>query len=268
MKYDPVKKIIGDVVRDSVVLRTLFYKVLGIMFLREWHVKRELRRLLRGADRMKVLDAGCGFGQYSYFCASRFPQVSIVAVDVKDDQISDCTSFFRKKNIKNVQFAVEDLTQLTHDNEFDLVLSVDVMEHIENDVSVFRNFHRALKSSGVLLVNTPSNLGGSDVYSPGGASFVEEHARVGYGAGEIAKKLETAGFKVEKLKFTYGQWGTVAWRLGIKYPMLLANVNTLLLLILPLYYIATLPVILPLMYLDYISENKSGTGLIVLARKQ
>ena len=38
------------------------------------------------------------------------------------------------------------------------------MEHIEEDVQVFKNFHQSLSEKGVLLISTPSDQGGSDVH--------------------------------------------------------------------------------------------------------
>ena len=269
MKYDPIKNVFGDVVRKHPGLRVFFYKLLGLMFLREWHVKRELRRQLGGSKtELLVYDAGSGFGQYSYYMANHFSNVSIYAVDVKEEQIGDCSGFFKSEGINRCSFAVEDLTQISHSNLFDFVLSVDVIEHIPDDVGVFRNFHRALKSHGVLFINTPSNLGGSDAHTPDDKSFIEEHARNGYGAEEIKTKLESVGFAVETLKYTYGPWGTVAWRLGIKYPMLLLNFSKAFFLLLPFYYLVTFPFTLILMYLDYIADNTAGTGLNVVARKK
>ena len=268
MKYDPIKKVLGDIVRENVLLRKLFYKLLGMMFLREWHVKRELRSLLAGNAPKRVYDAGCGFGQYSYYCASRFPGSTIYAVDVKDEQIEDCSKFFRKAGITNAFFAVEDLTQIQHENQFDLAISVDVMEHIPDDVGVFRNLYRGLRSGGKILVNTPSDLGGSDAHGPEDESFIEEHARNGYGVEEITTKLQSVGFSVDKIRFAYGPWGSIAWRLGIKYPMLLLNVSKIFFILLPFYYLITLPFTLLLMYLDYVGENKTGTGLVVVASKK
>jgi SAM-dependent methyltransferase len=267
MKYDPVKRMIGDFVRHNFLLRKLFYKLLGVLFLREWHVKRELRRLLSEKPVMHLFDAGSGFGQYSYYVARKFSGLSILAVDVKEEQVEDCRHFFQKAGLKNVEFRIEDLTKPQHENEFDFIMSVDVMEHIPDDVGVFRNFHRALKPGGRLLVNTPSNLGGSDAHSPDDKSFIEEHARVGYGVDEIRQKLGSVGFHVEAVKFTYGPYGDVAWRLGIKVPMKILNLSRLFFVLLPFYYILALPVMLPLMYMDYISKNKTGAGLIVIARK-
>jgi 2-polyprenyl-3-methyl-5-hydroxy-6-metoxy-1,4-benzoquinol methylase len=268
VKYDPIKKVFGVIVRDSVLLRKFFYWLLGLMFLREWHVKRELRFLLGNSKTPKrIYDAGCGFGQYSYYCATRFPGSSIYGVDVKSEQIEDCTRFFRNSGLTNARFAVEDLTQPQHENEFDLAISVDVMEHIPDDVGVFRNLYRSLRQGGTLLVNTPSDLGGSDAHGPEDESFIEEHARTGYGVEEIRTKLSSVGFTVDKIKFAYGPWGSIAWRLGIKYPMLLLNVSKIFFILLPFYYLLTLPFTLLLMYLDYAGSNKAGTGLIVIATR-
>jgi SAM-dependent methyltransferase len=267
MKYDPVKNILGNIARDRPVVRRLLYTALGLMFLREWYVKRELRRLLPAAGSTLVYDAGSGFGQYSYFIARNFPDADIYAVDVKEEQIEDCRRFFSRMGIRRCTFAVEDLTAIGHADRFDLILSVDVMEHIPDDVTVFRNFSRALVPGGRVLINTPSDLGGSDTHSPDDESFIEEHARIGYGADEIRSKLESAGLVVESIRYTYGRWGSLAWRLGIKVPMLMLNASKILFLILPFYYALTMPIVLPLMYADYVSTNEQGTGLLVIARK-
>jgi 2-polyprenyl-3-methyl-5-hydroxy-6-metoxy-1,4-benzoquinol methylase len=269
MKYDPIKEVFGTIIRSNTSLRILFYKMLGMAFLREWYVKSELRRQLsRRKEPFVVYDAGSGFGQYSYFIAKQFPLATVFGIDMKEEQIADCNQFFRRIGLNQCSFAVEDLTQINHIDKFDAVLSVDVMEHIPDDVKVFQNFYRAMKINGQLFINTPSNLGGSDVHSKDDHSFVEEHARDGYGAEEIRSKLEAAGFKVEKIQYTYGTWGTAAWRLGIKYPLLMLNASKICFVILPLYYCLTLPLIIPMMWLDYITHKEAGTGLNVLARKE
>lgn len=266
MKYDPIKNSIGDVVGDSVVLRKVFYAMLGFFFLRTWHVKRELRRIFGSGTIRTMFDAGSGFGQYSYYCARKFPNVSIYAADVKEEQIRDCTGFFHKAGIPSVKFGTEDLLVPKHQNEFDLVLSVDVMEHIIDDVTVFRNFCNSLKPGGVLLVNTPSNLSGSDAREEE-AGFIEEHARTGYGNEEIRAKLDQAGFSVENISYTYGFWGMVSWRLGIKVPMMMLNWSKAFFLFLPFYYLVTLLFVVPLMAVDYFFPPRKGAGLLVIARR-
>lgn len=248
-------------------LRRLFYASLGLMFLREWHVKRALRGIFARGSIRTMFDAGSGFGQYSYYCAKRFKDVRIHAVDVKKEQIDDCREFFGKAGLSNVDFAVEDLTLPLHEDRFDLILSVDVMEHIKDDEQVFRNFFRGLRNGGLVLINTPSSFGGSDAHGPDDPGFIEEHARSGYEPEEIRRKLTGAGLSVEELRFTYGPWGTISWKLGIKIPMVLLNLSKLFAVVLPFYYLLSFPFTLLFMYLDYRSGNKTGTGLLVTARK-
>ncbi|MGD1044804.1 MAG: methyltransferase domain-containing protein [Bacteroidota bacterium] len=231
-------------------------------------MKRELLRQLGSRNKpFTVYDAGSGFGQYSYYIAKHFPFATIFGSDLKEEQVSDCNNLFHSIGLTRCSFAVEDLTQIQHSDKFDFILSVDVMEHIYDDIGVFHNFFRALKSGGTLLINTPSNLGGSDTHSDKEESFIGEHARNGYGAEEIQKKLESAGFKVEFIRYTYGTWGDRYWKLGIKYPMQMLNISKIFFVGLPFYYIIALPLILPMMLLDYITDNKTGTGLNVVAKK-
>jgi SAM-dependent methyltransferase len=267
MKYDPVKKVFGDIVSRNTFLRKVFYFLLDLMFLRSWHVRKKVRELYPKGEVMDILDAGMGFGQYTYFMAKRFPGSKILAIDVKEDQVADCKYFFSECGYKNVIVETGDLTTMSYSEQFDFILCVDVMEHILEDELVFRNFSNALKKGGRLLVNTPSNLGGSDADSDDDESFIEEHARLGYSKEDISEKIARAGMKVESFSYTYGKFGTVSWRFGIKYPILMAGASKLLILILPIYYLFTLWFVLILMWLDVHTDNEEGTGVLVVSVK-
>lgn len=268
MKYDPVKKVFGDVVSKSTFLRKVFYWLLDLMFLRSWHVRKKVRELYPKHSKMDIFDAGMGFGQYTYFMAKRFPESKILAVDVKDEQVQDCKNFFGKCGYENVKFEIADLTKIEYKNKFDFILCVDVMEHIFEDELVFKNFMNALKPGGKLLVNTPSNLGGSDAHSEDDESFIEEHARIGYSKEDITDKLNRAGLDVTDFSYSYGKYGTISWRFGIKYPILMAGASKFLILLLPFYYLFTLWFVLILMWLDVHTYNEEGTGVLVIAEKK
>lgn len=270
MYYDPIKNIFADTIRKFPSLRILFYKILDLIFLRSWYVRGELKELRKkfGNSDINIYDAGSGFGQYTYFMIAHLKPCNIFAVDVKEDWITDCQNFFSQKKIENVSFAVEDLTNINHPNKFDLIVCVDVMEHISEDQKVFSNFYDALKKGGYLLINSPSIFGGSDVHSDEEESFIGEHARDGYSKEDLELKLHPLGFSTYRCRYTYGFWGDKAWRLGIKYPMLLLNISKLFLMILPLYYLVTFPFTLILMKLDFWSENETGSGINFIAKKE
>ncbi|MGA2669437.1 MAG: class I SAM-dependent methyltransferase [Ignavibacteria bacterium] len=268
LEYDPIKNILGKFISRNTFFRRLFYKTLGLMFLREWYVKRKIRQIYITNPPEFILDAGSGFGQYSYFIAKLFPKANIRSVDVKEDQIEDCKYFFSRSGIKNCTFDVIDLTAIDESNKYNFILSVDVMEHIEDDTGVFKRFYNALKTDGMVLINTPSNIGGSDVHSDSEDSFIGEHVRSGYSKEEICSKLESAGFKIDSFEYTYGKWGSRYWRLALKYPMLILNKSKLLLILLPFYYLFTIWWAWLFMLLDINTKNKeTGTGILVVAKK-
>ncbi|MBO7125888.1 MAG: hypothetical protein J6V74_08625 [Bacteroidales bacterium] len=149
-----------------------------------------------------------------------------------------------------------------------MILSVDVMEHILEDEQVFRNFYNSLQSKGMLLISTPSNLGGSDVHDDSEESFIGEHVRDGYGVDEITTKLKNAGFADVETHFSYGVPGHISWVLSLKWPISLLNISKLFFIILPFYYLAVFWICLILNFLDVICEHQAGTGLIVKAYKE
>ncbi|MBC7448773.1 MAG: class I SAM-dependent methyltransferase [Hymenobacteraceae bacterium] len=269
MHYDPIKRALGEVFNRTPWLRRVFYHLLDLLLLRTWHVHRELRAWAAGRtqEAITILDAGSGYGQYTYFLTGLSRNWQVLAVDVKQEQVDDCNNFFRQIGRTNVQFAVEDLVLFQQPNTFDLALSVDVMEHILEDVEVFINIHASLKPGGMLLISTPSDQGGSDVHDGSETSFIEEHVRDGYNIHEIQQKLRRAGFERIEAQYSYGEPGQVSWRLSMKYPILMLGFSRWFFVLLPFYYAVVFPLCLILNWFDARTTHESGTGLIVKAWK-
>ncbi|MFV0521898.1 MAG: class I SAM-dependent methyltransferase [Mangrovibacterium sp.] len=270
MQYDPIKRSLGKMFGRTPIMRKLFYRLLDILLLRAWHVNEVLRKT-KLPIRASILDAGSGFGQYTYRMSTIFRNADILAVDVKEEQIADCNRFFQRLTEGDrVQFQLADLTTFVQEEKFDLILSVDVMEHIEEDVQVFRNFHKSMKDDGVLLISTPSDQGGSDSHhdhEEGAHGFIDEHVRDGYGIQEIEDKLKSAGFSSVEAKYSYGKPGKISWKLSMKYPILMLGASKVFFIILPFYYLVVFPFCLILNWLDLRGKHKTGTGLIVKAIK-
>lgn len=269
MHYDPIKNIFAKSIKSNKILRRIFYAFLNLIFLRSWYIRKLLKKLIQelNTEPIYVYDAGTGFAQYSYFIGKKFPQTKILSVDIKEDYLNDAREFFQKSGLNNVEFKTEDLTRISHQNNFHLILCVDVMEHIEDDISVLKNFYNALKENGYVLINTPSIYGGSDVHDKSDESFIGEHFRSGYSKEDMFEKLKQAGFNSFDGFYTYGIWGDKAWRIGIKYPMKLLGISRIFFLVLPFYYILILPFFVLMNFIDTKSRIEKGTGLIVIAKK-
>jgi SAM-dependent methyltransferase len=244
--------------------------LIDILLLRTWHVHRAIRQT--GKDLPKeaaVLDAGSGMGQYSWKMSRMFRQWRIRGIDIIASQVEGCNRFVKNAGASGrVEFAVADLTKLTDTEKYDLILTVDVMEHIEEDELVFSNFFRSLRKNGKVIISTPSDLGGSDAHSHSDGSFIDEHVRNGYGADEITLKLGRAGFSDIVVRYTYGWQGSLSWKLSMKYPVKMLNRSYFFFLLLPFWYIIAMPFSLILNFLDLNCRHKSGTGLLVTATRK
>ena len=99
-------------------------------------------------------------------------------------------------------------------------------------------------------------------------SFIDEHVRDGCGIKDITEKLSLAGFRTIEAGYTYGKPGNISWRLSMKYPIKMLNISYLFFLFLPFYYLVFFPVSIILNIFDLCLTHKTGTGLLVTARKQ
>lgn len=265
MDYAPLKNTLREFIRGKPRLRRLFYFVLGRLFLRERYVKRALAELMPALGRnLKVMDAGFGYGQYSYHIARFYGGVSVTGIEIEREMLDDFEIFIEKTGMKNIELREIDLTEMTIKLFFDLALSVDVMEHIENDEAVFKNVCQSLREGGVFLIHAPHK---SDSRAEGGVSFVGEHVREGYTAEEIVEKLQRAGFGQIEFTYTYGKAGAAAWRLLQKYPIMVLNFTRLAFILTPFYYAVVYPLAEFLMRRDIRASNRIGNGILVKAWK-
>jgi len=224
-----------------------------------------------GQKNLNILDGGAGFGQYTYYMAKHNPSWKVTSIDVKEEQVADCNQFFEQIGMKDrVHFEVGDLTKYVRTEQYDLVVCVDVMEHILEDVQVFENYRASMKPGAMLLISTPSDQGGSGLeeHEDGEVhGFIDEHVRDGYPIDEIQEKLTGAGFSKVEARYQYGAPGSVAWKLSMYYPMRVLNVSKIFFIILPFYYLLTWPLSAFLNWRDVNKTHVTGTGLIVKAWK-
>ena len=284
MQYDPVKRQLGLVFNRSPFLRKVFYGMLDLLLLRSWHVHKELRGWVKAmnmrdataqsdnqqpttGNRPHIYDAGAGYGQYTYWLSGFNSAWRITALDVKEEQVADCNGFFQAIGRPNVKFEVGDVTKYTNAGTFDLVVCVDVMEHILEDEAALRCYSTSLKPGGMLIISTPSDQGGSDVHGEEEGSFIEEHVRDGYNIKDLEAKCLRNGFNKVEARYSYGTPGKISWRLSMKWPLLMLNASKLFFIILPFYYLIAYPIAYVLNWIDVSMKHETGTGLIVKAYK-
>lgn len=105
------------------------------------------------------------------------------------------------------------------DRTFDVVVIVDLLEHVHDDAKLIAECHRVLKQSGRLIVNVPHRKRGS-VLRPirqllGLTDAVHGHVRPGYTQSDLFALLKD-GFNVEEVR-TYSRFFSEALDTCIRF---------------------------------------------------
>jgi ubiquinone/menaquinone biosynthesis C-methylase UbiE len=102
----------------------------------------------------KVLDFGCGSGYGTSLISSNC--LSVVGVDVSENAIAYSEKKHSSSNLSFKKIEKTENNNLPFKNEeFDLVLSLQVIEHIKDTNCYLSEIKRVLKNNGMLILVTP-----------------------------------------------------------------------------------------------------------------
>ncbi len=152
-----------------------------IQLLRHQFVYEHVKARLNSND--YVLDLGFGEGYGTSLLADSCREV--VGVDVTDKVVAYASNRYSKKNCRFIRY--DGRTLPFDNNTFDIVVSFQVIEHIENDRAFVAEIHRVLKPGGRLVLTTPNK---ATRLKPGQKPFNRFHKRE-YFANELKDVLKT-----------------------------------------------------------------------------
>jgi SAM-dependent methyltransferase len=151
-----------------------------------------------------ILDAGCGQGVFSMELAKAHPEARVLGIDMDPVLVERANKIARKAGLANCRFEVGDVTKLDYDARFDLVVSVDNLEHVEDDVTAMRVLVRALRPGGRAVVHVPGYERRWLLFGRRVNFDVPGHVRPGYRTNELVERLTGAGFDISSCQSTYG----------------------------------------------------------------
>ena len=165
--------------------------ILGDDIGRHWYYQSKaaaLRRIVGPLRPQRLLDVGAGSGFFSRHLLTDGGALSALCVDVgypagRDETVAGKPVLFRRD---------------CGETDCDLVLMMDVLEHVENDADLVRHYATKVPSGAHFLVTVPAFRflwSGHDV-------FLEHKRR--YTLAEIEETMRDAGLKVVRGAYYFG----------------------------------------------------------------
>jgi len=137
----------------------------------------------------QILDVGAGTGG-NYHLLTRFGDYYGI------EPSAEARKWAREKGVKNLTEGTGE--KISYPSQrFDLVVALDVLEHIKDDLRALREFRRVLKDKGLLLITVPAF---NFLWSR--HDELNHHFRR-YRLKDIKRMLNLNGFEVEKATYIY-----------------------------------------------------------------
>lgn len=191
--------------------------------------KQDTIRLINGSEGPRtILDIGGGMGRLSLELALS-DQNRVVLVDISTDMLK--LAIGRAENIDKIRPVNSDAHQLPfRDRTFDFVVGLDLLCHMKRPEAVLGEFHRVLKDSGTLIIDSTNSNPLWTIFYPGymgknplnwlktmkfqgvlpGWEKIVRH----YSKDEFFDLLKTSGFEITK-NLNYGPGICPKWHLAV-----------------------------------------------------
>jgi len=151
------------------------------------HATEQLLRTVASLDVRTILDVGCGSGD-NLDALSREKRYVLTGIDVSEQALA-----IARERVPEAELAILDVQREALARTFDLVISLQVVEHLLDDVSAIRHMAR-MAGKYVLVATMQGRMRRSEL--------AIGHIR-NYSAVELRRKMEAAGLEIVSI----GGWG-------------------------------------------------------------
>ena len=203
-----------------------------------------------------ILDAGSGIGSYTFFLHSKYPKAYILGGEIDKSKLAFSRMYVKSLKSKRVAFAYMDITKkMNAHNKYDLIVNIDVLEHIKEYKKVLHNFSKLLKPGSYVYIHTP-HQNQKRIFPFSEKWHHDDHVREGFTKTGLVRDIEKTGLEVVIACKTFGPLGRFAWEVNhflLEKSFILAGL--------------TYPVLYIISYGDLFITDSNGWGIVILARK-
>ncbi|MDO8428755.1 MAG: class I SAM-dependent methyltransferase [Candidatus Diapherotrites archaeon] len=215
-------------------------------------IYQEIKPFLQG----NILEIGSGIGSYSKKIAKDFPQNQILLSEIDPKYIQTLKALFKTKpNINRIKLDLnseKDFQMLS--NQFDSAFALNVLEHVEDDLSALHNVYSVLKKNGTFILLVPCHKFLFNTLD----QAVGHYRR--YTKKDLIEKIHKTDFKIEKI-FHTNVPGIIGWYITgniLKKHSLNKKAMKLFDQLVPFFQILE----------KHIFRKKIGLSMIVILKKQ
>lgn len=240
-------------------LKKLYIALFGIpeigFQIRSIYFRNILASHIFSKNPQKILDAGSGIGAYSFWLGEKFAGAEVAGEEIDKDKLRFCQAMTKDLGLKNVAFIYQNIMELHKKNKYDLIVAIDVLEHINNYEKTLENFFRMLYKHGHLYIHVPQP-NQKRILNLLKTWHHEDHVYEGIAKSTLENILKRLGFRIVISKETFGFFGKLSWE--INHFMLSKNFVLTGLTYPFLYFLAKI---------DLLLNIKKGLGVAILAKK-
>jgi SAM-dependent methyltransferase len=104
----------------------------------------------------RVLDIACGEGYGSRLLAN-WGAESVVGVDVAEEAIANAQRYFANEKVVFQKGTAESITEQFEAQSFDMIVSFETIEHVQDPELFLRNMKALLKPGGIIAISCPND---------------------------------------------------------------------------------------------------------------
>lgn len=222
-------------------------------YARNFLVFSAIKKLAGKYDIKNICEIGCGVGILSSKLGRSGFKVD--AFDLDKEAIKLAKGYSKNKN---VNFFSRNILGFKSSKKYDMVLAVEVVEHIKDDLKAIRNTGKLLGSKGFFLMTVPAN----ERYR---TEFDNRSGHVRrYSEEDLAGKLKKSGFNIIKIKY-FGFPLLWLWYFNVYLPYSSGKSGEKSKK-LP-FYASLLRIFNKVFLIDLFFNSKKATNMMVLAQK-
>ncbi len=138
---------------------------------------------------IEIMEIGCGTGGVTSILLN---YGNVTAIDISEEAVT----LNKESGVKNAFCGdVNDMDLSPYEKKFDLILALDVLEHIQDDIEAMRRVHYMLKDNGMFFINVPAH---KFLWSEHDEAL---HHKRRYHSFEMISKLKDTSFTILKKSY-------------------------------------------------------------------